>query len=399
MKVNCFLKLMSLAVTLWLITNSISAQNAIRKVDANPPTDDEGTQWMIEVQFDATGTAKIGTMFLTNFKTKSVIPLDEKSVQLTAFGLTVLTLNKIDPIENQYLYSVEVTPNGEPESKFINGMVKPINFDLAKKAVVKAKAKGSNDANVYISGEINGANKKKTSFSTEISINSGEIKVAKNNFLTPIFFKLNASSDAGADPDTLEFGISYRYRFLGAKSLPAANLATTAKIESERDFGNTNFISESRLTILPYAFPKGEQNKLKIFVRPFIGLELGKNLRSPLAAAEGNFILRPLVGAKLRFNYPINEDEEREINWETVYTRRWLLRNELGFKTNDADELVLTEFGKSPRDYVQSKFSYGLAKYFDAFIAYDWGQVPPSYKLVDHRFRIGFAYKFKFAVK
>ena len=138
---------------------------------------------------------------------------------------------------------------------------------------------------------------------------------------------------------------------------------------------------------------------MKVFFRPFIGLEFGKNLRSPLVAAEGNFVFRPLAGAKLRFNYPLNEDEEREINWETTYTRRWLLRNELGFRTNDDNELVLTEFGKSPRDYVQSKFSYGLAKFFDVFIAYDWGQVPPSYKLVDHRFRVGFAYKFKWIVK
>lgn len=406
MKINYYFpKLIFLAVILWLMTCSIVAQTAIRTVQAVPPTDASNTNWSINVQFATALTATVGKMFMINLQTQTAIPLDTKNIQYLGLGagFTVMTINDIDPINNKYLFSVELitqpTGGGEPISTFIAGTVIAQNPNVATSAVKEAKAKGSDDANVYISGEINGANKKKTSFSTEISISPWQIKVAPNNFVTPFFFKLNASTDADADPDSMEFGVSYQYRILNTKNFPAASFTTAAKIESERDFDNTNFISDTRFIILPKARPKGAQKKLKVFFRPFIGLEMGKNLRSPLAAAEGNFIFRPLAGAKLRFNYPLNEDEEREINWETSFTRRWLLRNELGYETNDDNELVLTQFGKSPRDYVQSKFSYGLAKFFDVFVAYDWGQLPPSYELVDHRFRVGFAYKFKWTVK
>ncbi|MET0753013.1 MAG: hypothetical protein ABWZ66_06555 [Pyrinomonadaceae bacterium] len=83
------------------------------------------------------------------------------------------------------------------------------------------------------------------------------------------------------------------------------------------------------------------------------------------------------------------------IVWENSYIRRWLLTDELGYETNDDDELVLTRFGKSPRDYVQSKVEFTINKFLNPYISYEWGVIPPSYKLVDHRFRVGFVYKFK----
>ena len=45
-----------------------------------------------------------------------------------------------------------------------------------------------------------------------------------------------------------------------------------------------------------------------------------------------------------------------------------------------------------------TKVSYRVNKFFEVFTAYEWGEVPPSYKLVDHRFRLGFAYKYKFGL-
>lgn len=84
-----------------------------------------------------------------------------------------------------------------------------------------------------------------------------------------------------------------------------------------------------------------------------------------------------------------------ELVWENSYVRRWLLKDGVSFETNDADELVMPPLGKGPRDYFESKLFFNINDYFNPFIAYDWGKEPRSFKLVDHRFRVGFTYKFK----
>lgn len=398
--------LLLIAITFSMVMYATSQTALLSAVTRPPVTRD--TQWEIEFAFNAPLTLTVHKIYLLDSNARSEITVSKKSMKpipgsgMPPIGFTVLTPGEIDPVNRSYALVIELVdpqaPTGtEPASLQFN--ISVADFNLAQNHVKKAPAKDVDDSNLFISGEIHGAHKEKTRYSTEISLSPGEIKVAKNTFITPIFFKLNASTDPDADPDSMEFGLTYRRRFLDPKPFPDANFTTTAKIESERDFGNTNFISDTRLTLFPKAFPKGPQEKLKIFFRPFFGLETGKNLRSPLAAAEGDFIFRPLAGARLRVNYPVSKDEEREINWETAYTRRWLLSKELGFRTNDDDELVLTEYGRSPRDYVQSKFSYGLAKFLDVFIAYEWGQTPPSYKFLDHTFRAGFTYKFKQIIK
>lgn len=269
-----------------------------------------------------------------------------------------------------------------------------------KKTVEEIEAKDIDDADVYIDGEARGAFKKKTSFSTNIKLQ--KLKKRGDWKYTPYgFFKLNASTDVEADPDSMEFGYNFRYIFGSPYYWD-----NEVKIESERDFDNTNFIYSSRIIYTPSGKTLGVINQanektknIKIFFRPYIGTELGKNLRSPLNAAEGDGIARLLVGADVRLNIPINKAAGRTIDWRTSYTRRWLLTDELGFEADDNGNLLLNRFGKSPRDYIKSKVSFGFNKFFGAFIEYDWGQVPPSYKLVDHRFRTGLFYKYKFGVK
>lgn len=268
--------------------------------------------------------------------------------------------------------------------------------------VVIAKADDIDDADVYVDGQLNGAHKKKSSFSTNIKLQ----KIRKNGDwkYTPYgFFKLNASTDADADPDNMEFGFNFRYSFSEQTKIDWDN---EAKIETERDFENTNFIFNSRLIwmragdkIGEVTQSNGKKRNVQIFFRPYMGAEVGKNLISPLAAAEGDGIARVLVGANLRLNYPINQEKGRDINWTNSFTRRWLLTSELGYETDDDDKLQLVRFGKSPRDYFKSNVNYSFNKLFGFFVEYEWGQIPPSYKLVDHRFRVGFTYKFKFDVK
>lgn len=412
-----FLKIAPLVMVSWLVSTSVLAQSAIRTASAKcfdnqgntlkPDDCTNGERLEVTVWFNTTGTSTTRGLQLRNLDSNKDVPLDKFNtsnpavlvVSTKKLNLTTDPKDELFDLKNKhYQLSIELVNNKTTLADWKFSLLTPLNEEEAVSALEPKKAKNTDDADIYVSGEVNGAKKNKTTFTTEISLQLRYKKIAKNTFITP-FFKLNASTDADADPDKMEFGLNLRRRFNGSKSFTPTFFDTAVKIESERDFENTNLISDSRLTFLPVARPKGADHKLKVFFRPFIGFEVGKNLRSPLATAEGGAIARPLAGAKLRFNYPLNDDEEREVNWETTYTRRWLLKNELGFETNDDDELVLTKFGKSPRDHVESKFSYGVSKFFDFFIAYEWGQVPPSYKLINHRFKLGFAFKKKYAVK
>jgi hypothetical protein len=375
---------------------------------------DQGqTEWRVEVSFvPDPGLAKIRRIFLVDIEDERIIRLSNP----TASGSGIYSFVASEPLDTVVEpksglklakhYELKASLDNPKGDKILSvgGPVELLREDLAMTTEVRQKAKDVDDADVYISGELNGAHKKKTSFTTEIKLQ--KYKPLSPSWRWTPFFKLNASTDAGADPDKMEAGVDFRYILTKTK----AYFDNEFKLESERDFDNTNLIYGARLTFLPDSWPKGFKKKgrdgkitindVKVFFNPFIGTELGKNLDSPLKAAQGDGIARVLAGADLRVAFFIKKNQKApDINWTTSFTRRWLLTDELGFKTDDNGDLQLRTFGTSPRDHFLSKFSYKMNKFFDVFTAYEWGQVPPSYKLVDHRFRLGFAYKFKFGLE
>lgn len=377
------------------------------KVQAIAPSGDENPRWVINVVFSQlVPRDRIRQFFLINVNGARVIglrnfgplPSDPKVYEATPEVPLRAAINqqtnKPELLDKYEFRAVVADDQGQTSS--IGAEVELLDETRTVNKEVRAEARNSDDADVYVSGEINGASKQRASFTTEVKLQRYK-PVSPSWRYTP-FFKLNASTDPAADPDNMEAGLRLRYiagRFAG---IPGAYYDHAFKLESERDFDNTNLIYDTRLTLLPAARPKGF-TKHKFFINPYVGAELGKNLRSPLKAAEGDGIARAMAGVDLRLVIFTKNDDAPSINWTTSYVRRWPLTEELGFEADDDGNLQLKTFGKSPRDFVSSKFSYRLNRFLDVFTAYEWGRVPPSYKLVDHRFRLGFAYKYKFAVK
>lgn len=364
------------------------------------------TDWSIQVSFSPDPSlAKIKRIFLVNIE-------DEKIIRLSAAidsGSGIYTYTPSEPLEmvtdtdglRKFTKHYELKASVDKGDKIltIGAAVQLFDLNVAGNSQVRQKAKNIDESDVYISGQLNGAHKRKPGYTTEIKLQK---YMPLGKWAWTPFFKLNASTDVDADPDAMEAGVNFRYVSLKHKSY----FDNEFKLESERDFDNTNLVYGTRVTFLPHAFPKAlrETKGVKIvthsamlFINPFIGGEFGKNLRSPLKAAEGDGIARLLAGTDLRLVFFIKKNEKApDVEWTTSYIRRWLLTDELGFKADAAGNLQLRTFGTSPRDHFASKFSVRMNKFFDIFTAYEWGQVPPSYKLVDHRFRLGFAYKFKF---
>jgi hypothetical protein len=395
-------KLLLLPVLLIVPWSTSSAQE-IGAVEALRPSS-ANNLWQINVAFSEVPTRGIDAIRLENVN-------DSDSISLTLSGSAgfVYSYTSARPLElkvNTSTNRLELAKRYQVIADIKNNTAdKPNVLRIANvilndpsttlNHVEKVEAKSVDASDVYVSGELNGAHGEKTRYSTKIKLQKPFLfDQNRLEWLHRPFFKLNASTDPDADPDKMEIGWALDY---------IANFgvfANTVKLESERDFDNTNFIYDTRLTLLPRAVPKGADKRMKVFFNPFLGGEFGKNLKSPLKAAEGDGIARLLAGADLRLAFFLKEDsDEPEINWTTSYERRWPLTDELRFKTDDNDDLVLVSFGTSPRDYVSSKVSYQFNKFFETFLEYEWGQVPPSYKLVDHRFRLGFAYKYKFGVK
>ena len=395
MKTNPLIFKLMLAVMFLLLLSAPLMAQTISGVDAIPPGAGN-PQWVIEISFVPAPKGIIKNIFLVNVDDAEIITL----APLTSMGSGLFTTTPSKALERaadnksfakHYELRAAVESNKNRKLLSLGAEVELLDDTAIGNQVEKVGAKSAEDADIYISGEINGARKRRASFTTEI-------KLQKYYPITPSwrhtpFFKLNASTDPDADPDKLEAGWNFRY-IIGS----AAYFDQAVKLESERDFDNTNLLYNPRLTFLPPAGPK-KSKTFKTFFNPYIGGEFGKNLRSPLAAAEHDGIARLLAGADLRLVFFLKNGKEPDINWTTSYTRRWLLTDELSFKADDNGDLQLRSFGRSPRDYVLSKVSYKVTKFLDAFVAYEWGQVPPSYKLVDSRYRLGFAYKYKFGVK
>ena len=111
--------------------------------------------------------------------------------------------------------------------------------------------------------------------------------------------------------------------------------------------------------------------------------------------AQGRFLYRPIAGTTLNLIFPIQAAGLQDISIEGSYIRRWPLRREVSFEEDDDKKLKLVSIGTSPRDYVTAKVNFDFTKAFAATVSYEYGRLPPTFKLVDHKTTIGLTYKVK----
>lgn len=425
-----------LAIILLLIMLvSVDAQTSLSSVfifephSSSNPTDN----WLIKASFDKrVQVSDILKASLTNATDGTIVELNLAKAEESSPGTirfiidcTVAPENCDPPLnlkesEIKKFYFLNLVLKGKPDDTGKVSEDIPLQGQIrilkASDSALKPKQKKSNDkdeSDVYISGEMTGSKGNKTQFSTEIK---AEYPIRRGKTVwSPVFFNLNASTDPEADPDTMEIGFRYKRNFLSISKQKSLELLVSprdirrgftsfltieGKIESERDFDNTNLIGSLRYTFLPKPIPQGKNKdgksrSFRMWIDPFIGGEFGKNLKSPLKSVQGQGVARLLAGTSVNLKFYVDKSWLKDIIWQNSYVRRWLLKKELSFDTDDNGELILQSFGKAPRDFVESKLFFEFNDYFNPYIAYDWGSVPPSYKKVDHRFRLGFTYKFK----
>jgi hypothetical protein len=270
----------------------------------------------------------------------------------------------------------------------------------SKTVIVPVKKR--EDAEIYVEGMMEGARRAKTAFTVDASVNKRFLynKDEPEYFWQP-FFNIKASTAAKADPNALNFGVNFENpsgrlpdNVLALKRL---YFSEAAKFEADKDFKNVNFVGDFRLRLVSRHLNQGRVN-----IVPFFGMELGKNLKSPVAEAKGKLIARPLFGARLYYNLYTKEAAggyQKALAFETLYERRFLLKREVALDADDDGNFIGVPLTRAPRDYVKSSFVYDFAKNFGFKLNYEYGSLPPLFKLVDNKFSVGLVFKGKFDEK
>lgn len=414
-------------VMLYFTTAHASTQSPVAIASANlsgPPSGNQQLTVTFDISLtpdDEAAAALASNYFVMDVKTQRIIKVINAQV-LRVPGLAPATVildlearsnvDLDDPQASYFVFAVNLTfekrpPRGLLQAKLQKDRV-GATTPRAPPTTTFKESKSRQDSNIYVAGEITGASGTGPFTSLDVKV---DIPLAPKNIAGKVhtfspFFDLRASTNPKADPDSMNFGMRWSFPVL-SRNVDTSQSTTGAvsgkfysdlfwensgKLEAERDFDNVNAIWDSRL-VAPLNFIN--TRKTKLFLDLYAGSELGGNLKSPVTEADGKGVSRLLAGGALSIVFPFQRGDLNVLTMEGVYTRRWLLLNEVGFTSDNKGTLRPVFFGTKPREFVESKLNFQLNKFFGAYAGYEYGEVPPSYKLVDHRFRFGLVYKLK----
>lgn len=305
-----------------------------------------------------------------------------------------------DPTHHYVLSNVTLTFNGCKPSQPASTS---ILFELkASPPIASAKANGREDSDIYVAGQLEGSRKTRAIQTADIKI---RLPIGLKNFLgrersaTP-YFEMKASNSKKSDADSLKFGGSLgtvynaeRFDLFGHHPVTNIVWETDGRIEADRRFRNINALWVNTLSFIPPLLGESSNQKILAYIQPSIGFEVGRNLKSPLQAAEHRGLARATGGASLYLLFNTGNKLLDRLSFQTDYIRRWPLRKEVSFTEGDKGILLPLIIGRNPRDFVTSKIEIGINDFFGLAIGYDYGKLPPNFKLVDSHFTFGFVYK------
>lgn len=407
---------------------TIKSASATRLVDANQ----SARGWEVIIVFStgfnrATDSAQVknpSNYKIINAKRGSQVPISEADFDAIEGAIpdNLVTI-KIAPIDalnaddSFYLFATNLHFNGvKPKSTPMHEIEVPTTVDprgqtratteqtdaVPKPVWGLSASKGKNDSDVYGAYELTKARGIATT-------GSGDLKVAipffsnfwnRTSKFSPLV-EFKASSDANADPDSFKFALEW-FLPLHVGENPnatfpytAVNLINSGKIEAPKNFNNINALWESKW-LFPSSHFSWNSKKFRMFLDPYVGHELGKNLKSPLKEADGKGIARLMVGADLTIRLSVkNLSALKGFEFTSSYVRRWPLKRELLVNKDDDGNLVALTLSKGPKDYSDSKLIFKVNDYFGPYIGYEWGRLPPNYELVDHKWTFGLLFKSK----
>lgn len=259
------------------------------------------------------------------------------------------------------------------------------------------KANGRNDADIYVSGGIEGVRREKAVKTIDLKFELPiPVRVFQNDQLIIPYIDLKASSNAKADADSLKIGAILRTAF----NLPQSRFSKIVsgmvwdldgRIEGNKNLRFINGIVANKFSFVTKTIGDGD---VQFYIQPFVGLEVGRNLKTPVVDAIDQPIVRPNFGASAFLNIWIEKPLLNTISIQSEFIRRWSLAREVGVN-KDGDNYVPVFAGKGPRDYVLTKVELGFNDYVGFAVGHEYGRLPPNFKFLDHKFTVGLVFKSK----
>jgi hypothetical protein len=278
--------------------------------------------------------------------------------------------------------SLVVTFPGQPtapEQPATNTSQFPLTFSKAAK---------QDDADFYISGEVDTVSKTKSPDDHKID-GIADIEIGYKFYQnignqTQVFkpeFSFKASSVKGHDPNAMSLGLRWDTpvtSWLRWRKEP--------KLESTKNFTVADGVFATSLRFLP-------RDLHGIYFTPNIGIETGGVWKAPLPDAKGSAIFRGIFGSELDYNHDFKLGGLKGIGFSAAYVRRVLARREVAIDDSDPNALKPLPFGRSPHDHVQAKLKIMNTDLLGFTIAYEYGDLPPAYNRVYNQVKIGLLFQ------
>lgn len=258
-------------------------------------------------------------------------------------------------------------------------------------------ADGRDDADFYAAVDVSGTR-------LDAAVGGVDVKIDREwatpglgrSIWTGVVVDFRASSDPDADPDALALGASLSFAPWQVGDPTVRSLVQAVwsrnvlKLEGTRDLDHVNTVLENRLTLQSPTWDL--KNGAVLYARPFFGNEAGYTLASPADEASGRFIERLMAGGSITFRQALESEGLEKFSVQAAVVRRWPLRDEVHFQDDDGDASAL-RLGKAPRTHLLASLGLDVTTHFGVAVKYEWGELPPAYKLVDGKLSFGFTYK------
>jgi hypothetical protein len=205
-----------------------------------------------------------------------------------------------------------------------------------------------------------------------------------------------------ADPDSFRvFGV-YQSGVTKQPHWPLQGVLFTWLIggaEFERQAKNTNFIS-SPLLDFPVRL-RGKINDKTMIVPvliPEIGMEVGNNFGNAVNSGGQGFIARGVLGGNLSVTFNPKVKLFQGIHLTSGYKLRLPAREEVftNTTTNSSGKVIDVPFlSTKPRHYIKNELGFTLWEPISLTITHEYGDIPPAFRLVNHKVTIGLTLSFQ----
>ena len=256
------------------------------------------------------------------------------------------------------------------------------------------KAKGKEDADIYFSGLAAGARGSKPLYSFESKVGY-LFSLGRKGAIGPRA-EVNAASESNIDPDSIKAAVSYEKAFVFGPARGLILRSDALGVEFDKENRNRNLMTELNGTLV---LPPARLNDNTFAAIDFMtGFEGGHNYRHTLDEDNG-------LGGLWRWKFGINvyfvalkpPRVFKRIDFNAGYNVRLLHTAEPFTETIGGEEM--TRLTKKPRHHVSSNLDFMFSDALGISLKYQYGSLPPAFKLVNHSASVGLTFKLKQANK